>query len=254
MLPESGLRNLFSKTMERSDITVSIVIPTYNEELNVVRLLKQTHEMLTRAGYTHELIVVDDRGTDNTRAAVKALRQTVPEVVLIERDTERGLASAVVRGYHEARGRYLGGMDADLAHDPRYLPKMLDLLEKRDADFVIGSRYLPDSQFLGKPLINKLASIVGQWLIKRLLGVRVNDTSNNYRVFTREVWEKIKNRLHPDGNIMLTEMVYLAEKNNFRLREVPIIYQERRLGKSKLHIAEETMRFFKNIGKIKRGR
>lgn len=240
--------------MARFDIAVSIVIPTYNEEPNVVRLLKQTHEILTDAGYTHELIVVDDRGTDNTRAAVKALRQSVPEVVLIPRDRERGLASALVRGYHEARGRYLGAMDADLAHDPRYLPQMLALLEKNEADFVIGSRYLPDAKFLGKPLINKITSIVGQWLIKRLLGLRITDTSNNYRVFRREVWEKIKDGLHPDGNIMLTEIAYRAQKNNFRLREIPIIYQERRLGKSKLRILQETMRFFKNIWRIKRGR
>lgn len=238
--------------MERPDITVSIVIPTYNEEQNVVRLLKQTHEILTRAGYTHELIVVDDRGTDDTRAAVKTLRQTVPEIVLIERDHERGLASAMVQGYHEARGAYLGAMDADLAHDPAHLPAMLELLENGAADFVIGSRYVAGAQFRGKPLINKLTSIVGQWFIKRILGVRAKDTSNNYRVFRREVWEKIKDHLHPDGNIMLTEIVYLAEKNKFRLREIPIIYQERRLGKSKLRILQETMRFFKNIWRIKR--
>ena len=103
------------------------------------------------------------------------------------------------------------------------------------------------AEFRGKPLLNRVASLVGQFLIKILLGLKVKDTSNNYRVFKKEIWEKIKNQLHPDGNIMLTEIVYLTSKNNFKIMEIPILYIERRLGKSKLSIAKETIKFFKNI-------
>jgi len=99
-----------------------------------------------------------------------------------------------------------------------------------------------------------MASIVGQIVIKTLLGVTVKDTSNNYRIFKRAIWETIKNKLHPDGNIMITEIVYLAQKNNFRITEIPIAYVERREGKSKLSIIKETARFFKNIFRIKFGK
>ena len=143
-------------------------------------------------------------------------------------------------------------MDADLAHDPKHLPEMLEILEKNKADFVIGSRYIKDAQFTGKPFMNKLASLVGQMLIKIILGVTAKDTSNNYRIFRREIWERIKNNLHPEGNIMITEIVYLAQKNNFRIIEIPIEYVERRVGKSKLSILQETKSFFKNIYRIKR--
>ena len=201
-----------------------------------------------------EVIIVDDASKDNTRAEIKKLAQTIPEITLIERDNERGLASAMVKGYNAAKGQYLGAMDADLAHDPKHLPMMVGLLDTDTADLIIGSRYLPESQFFGKPLINKIASVVGQLVIKLLLNMSVNDTSNNYRVFKKEIWEVIKDRLHPDGNIMLTEIIYQAQKNNYRLKEIPIIYQERRIGKSKLNILAETVRFFKNIIKIKNGR
>lgn len=235
------------------NIKISIVIPTYNEENNITQLINQIDNILTPLNIVYQIIIVDDTSQDQTRLRIKELVNKKPQIILIERDNERGLASAMVRGYNAAQGKYLGAMDADLAHDPKYLPEMINLLDEKLADFIIGSRYLPQSQFLGKPLLNKIASIVGQFIIKLLLGVSVNDTSNNYRVFKKEIWEKIKNHLHPDGNIMLTEIVYQTQKNNYQIKEIPIIYQERRIGKSKLNIFTETLRFCKNIIKIKTG-
>lgn len=232
---------------------ISIIIPTFNEERNIILLLEKTHNILDAAHISHEMIVVDDGSSDRTRAHVRELCRTIPEVRLIERDNERGLASAMVTGYRAAAGAYLGSMDADLAHDPAYLPDMIRILEQHEADVVIGSRYQPGSRFEGKPFIHKMASIVGQRLIRILLGVTARDTSNNYRVFRRDVWERIQEHLHPDGNIMLTEIIYQAQKEGFRIREIPIIYTERRDGKSKLSIVKETIRFFKNIKKIKYG-
>jgi len=232
-------------------IKISVVIPTYNEEGNIEPLLKQVHEVLTADAISHELIVVDDGSRDQTRSRVKNLKSQIPEIVLIERDNERGLASAMVCGYNAARGQYLGAMDADLAHNPIYLVPMIQILDAGAADLIIGSRYLPDSRFEGKPLANKLASVIGQFLIKIILGVKAKDTSNNYRVFRREIWGKINKRLHPNGNIMLTEIIYLTQRQGFRISEIPIIYKERRAGKSKLNLLEETWRFGKNILKIK---
>jgi len=235
-------------------IKLSLILPTYNEEGSIEKLLRTTHEVLQKNEISHELIIVDDGSKDRTRAIIQKLQQEIPEVVLIPRDNERGLASALVRGYNSAHGIYLGSMDTDLAHDPKHLPEMLDILDYNKADFVIGSRYVKGASFKGKPLINKMASIVGQIVIKTLLGVTVKDTSNNYRIFKRAIWETIKNKLHPDGNIMITEIVYLAQKNNFRITEIPIAYVERREGKSKLSIIKETARFFKNIFRIKFGK
>jgi len=232
---------------------LSIVIPTYNEQDNIKTLLETTSRVLKAIPISFELIVVDDNSKDQTRPIVRELKKTNPEIILIERDNERGLATALIRGYQASQGQYLGAMDADLAHNPEYLPEMIKILDSGKADFVIGSRYVKGAKFEGKPLLNRMASLVGQFLIKIILGLNVKDTSNNYRVFKKEIWEKIKDRLHPDGNIMLTEIVYLAKKNNFRVREVPILYIERRLGKSKLSVFKETGKFFKNIRKIKRG-
>ncbi len=233
------------------DIQLSLVIPTYNEEENIKNLLETTSRILKIIPISFELIVVDDGSKDQTRSIGKKLQKDNKEIILIERDKERGLATALIRGYEASQGQYLGAMDADLAHDPKYLLTMINLLNLNQADFIIGSRYVKGAQFKGKPILNLMASIVGQFLVKIILGVKVKDSSNNYRIFKREVWEKIKNQLHSDGNIMLTEIVYRASQNNFRIREIPILYIERRIGKSKLSLFKETIKFFKNIWKIK---
>jgi len=232
---------------------LSIVFLTYNEEKNISLILTQTYQVLKRIGITHEFIVVDDASTDRTRAETRQLQGTIPGIRLVERDTERGVATAMVRGYNESRGTYLGTLDADLAHDPEYLPGMIRLLKSGKADFVIGSRYLPGARFIGKPFLNKVASVVGQWVVRIFLRLPVKDTSNNYRIFRREVWETIKNRLHPDGNVMLTEIVYRAHQKGFRIVEIPTLYEERRFGRSKLSVARESYRFFKNILRVKWG-
>ena len=151
---------------------LSIIIPTYNEEKNIIELLEKSQAIL-KSTISHEFIIVDDQGTDNTRENVKGLQKKIPEIILIERNKERGLATALIKGYETARGEYLGSMDADLASNPEYLPEMIQLLENGGADFVIGSRYLPGSRFEGKPLINKITSIIGQLVVKLLLNIQV---------------------------------------------------------------------------------
>lgn len=233
---------------------LSIVIPTFNEEGNIAKLLLAAHRTLQSLSMPHELIVVDDCSMDRTRQIVKNLQSRISEIVLIERDTERGLATAMTRGYDAAAGTYLGSMDADLAHDPKYLEEMIRALDTNTADFVIGSRYVRGARFEGKPILNKLASIIGQFVIRQFLHLTVKDTSNNYRIFRREIWEKIRHQLHPNGNIMLTEIVYQTAARGFRIKEIPIVYVERRIGKSKLSIAKETLNFLKNIVKIRAGK
>ena len=233
---------------------LSIIIPTYNEEGNIGTLINAVHNVLKSINTTHEIIIVDDNSQDRTRPLVKELQTKIPELILIERNHERGLASAMVAGYNAAKGELLGAMDADLAHDPNDLPTMLNLIDNNKADFVIGSRYVPGAKFEGKALLNKVASLVGQTLIKIFLGLDIKDTSNNYRIFKRGLWEKIRKKLHPDGNVMLTEIVYLASKVNIKIIEILIHYIERRAGKSKLSVFKETLKFFKNIAKIRRGK
>ncbi|MBN2544363.1 MAG: glycosyltransferase [Spirochaetes bacterium] len=230
---------------------LSIIIPTFNEEENIEKFLTDTNRVLKDNKISHELIVVDDIGKDDTRIIVKNLMKKISEIRLIERDTDTGLTPAMFAGYNSAAGDYLGAMDADLCHNPKYLPEMMKILEKDQADFVIGSRYIKGSRYIGKPFINKLAGLAGKLAIRFLLNLPCKDTSNNFRIFKRKIWTDIKEEIKSSGNIMFVEIIWLAHRKHYRIKEIPTVYIERRFGKSKLNIARETFRFFKNIIKMR---
>jgi len=230
---------------------LSIIVPTFNEEENIEKFLTDTNRVLKQNKTSHELIVVDDIGKDDTRIIVKKLMKKIPEIKLIEKDTNTGLTPAMFDGYNYASGEYLGAMDADLCHDPKYLKEMVDILDKDQADFVIGSRYIKGSKYVGKPFLNKLAGKAGKFVIQFILNLPCKDTSNNFRIFKRKIWSDIKGELKSTGNIMFVEIIWLAHRKHYRIKEIPTTYIERRFGKSKLKIARETFRFFKNIIKMR---
>src|SRR4030065_1374808 len=103
---------------------LSIIIPTYNEEENIEKFLTDTNRVLKNNKISHEFIVVDDIGKDDTRLIVKNLMKKIPQIKLIEKNIDTGLTPAMIDGYNYASGDYLGAMDADLCHDPKYLPEM----------------------------------------------------------------------------------------------------------------------------------
>lgn len=233
---------------------LSVTIVTYNEKPNVEVLVPRTVDVLEQAGISYEIVVVDDSSPDGTGDAVRRLAQRYGDqcIRLIER-TEKGVGTAIKRSYDEARGEYLAAMDADLCHDPSHLPEMLAIVERGDADVVVGSRYVAGAEFTGKPLLNRLASVVGQLAILLILGLRVKDTSNHFRMMRRSLYLRFAGQLHPTGNVMITEVLYRAKLLGARIVEIPIIYRERRFGESKLQVWRETKNFFKTIFKIRFG-
>ena len=119
---------------------VSVIIPTYHEADNLQLLVPQITTALQ--SWPHEIIVVDDDSNDETEKVVSTLSEEGHAVRLIIRTDQRGLSSAVLRGFFEAKGRVLICMDADLSHPPEVLPRMIGMLAKDQAEFIIGSRYV----------------------------------------------------------------------------------------------------------------
>lgn len=234
---------------------LSVTIVTYNEKPNIEILIPRVVDVLTKAGINYEIVVVDDSSPDGTADKVREFAKQYGEdkIRVIVRN-ERGVGTAIKRSYDESRGEYLAAIDADLCHDPKHLPEMLQLIKSGQADFVIGSRYVKGAEFTGKPLLNKLASLVGQVMILLILGLRVKDTSNHFRMMRRDLYLKFADQLHPAGNILITEVLYRAKQLGARIIEIPIIYRERRFGESKLKVWRETKNFFKTIFKIRFGK
>jgi dolichol-phosphate mannosyltransferase len=213
-----------------------IIIPTYNERENVQRLIPEILHLDERI----HVLVVDDGSPDGTAAAVSSLMDSYPgRVLLSRRPGKMGLGSAYVHGFMRGLDDgydFIIQMDADWSHDPRYLPDMM--MTAGAADFVIGSRYVSGGGTLHWGLGRRLLSRFGSFYAGAVLGVKIADFTGGFNGWTAEVLQRVDVRsLRSNGYSFQIELKYRAHRLGFRYREFPIIFDDRRSGKSKMSAA-----------------
>ena len=213
-----------------------IIVPTYNESSNIGELIVKIFQHAGDAC----LLVVDDNSPDGTAEIAEKLRATYPNLTVLRRDGERGLGRAYTAGIHYALDNgfeIIGTMDADLSHDPVYLPPMLALLGK--CDVVIGSRYIRDGGTVNWSMSRILLSWTANTFAAILLQLPAHDVTSGYRLYRRHVLEWIRTtEVKSTGYSFLGELLYRAHRAGARIVEYPIIFHDRTLGVSKLHRRE----------------
>ncbi len=227
---------------------LSIVIPTYKEAQNVNILLPKIYQTILPQVPNLKIIIVDDDSNDGIEDIVGQHNVVCGNIIqLIVRKNEKGLASAWKCGINAAVTPIVGIMDADLAHAPQDILKMLDKMETTLADMVIGSRYLPGHivAMKSKSAFAIYLSSLGQKLSRIILGVKIYDMSHSLRIFRSEVFDKVGKLLECEGNAMMIEFTFHAFKAGFKIEEVTISYGERVFGETKLGIFREGSRFLK---------
>jgi dolichol-phosphate mannosyltransferase len=212
--------------------TALIIIPTYNERLNIELIIPRIRSVLPEA----HILVVDDNSPDGTSQCVKDMQATVPNVFVLDRAAKQGLGKAYVSGFKWALQRdygYIFEMDADFSHDPLYLPDFMRAVES--ADLVIGSRYLTGVNVVNWPMSRLLISYVGNLYARIASGIPVRDCTGGFKCFRREVLEAIRlDRISSSGYSFQIEVNYLAWKKGFRIKEIPIVFTDRSRGESKM--------------------
>lgn len=210
---------------------LSVVVPTLNEEANIEPLVGKLRATL--AGLDWEVIFVDDDSTDGTRAVVTRLSRSDGCVRLIHRIGRRGLSSACVEGAQASTAPYVAVMDADLQHDESLLPQMLGILERAEADIVIGSRYVEGGDIgawnAGRARLSRLATRFGQLILKS----PVADPMSGYFMIRREAFESSVRGLSAVGFKILIDLLASAERP-LRVKELPYRFRARLAGESKL--------------------
>ncbi len=214
---------------------VLVVIPTYNERENLRELLAGVREHAPGAS----VLFVDDGSPDGTAEEAEALGRGLGGIEVLQRGRRLGIGSAYREGF--ARGLASGyrrfvSMDADLSHEPRYLPAILAASER--ADVVIGSRYVRGVSVVNWSVKRLVLSVAANGYARAVTGLPVRDCTSGFQCFRREVLEAIHvERLRFNGYAFLIELKYKAHRRGFRLSEVPIIFIDRRFGKSKLGLS-----------------
>jgi len=211
-----------------------VIIPTYNEAMNLGSLVPQVLAQDPRL----EVLVVDDNSPDGTGQLAAALAQQNPRVQVLHREGKRGLGSAYVTGFRwalERRYDYIFEMDADFSHDPAHLKEFLKAVG--EADLVLGSRYLGGKVTvvnwpMGRLLLSYSANIYARWLT----GLRIWDLTGGFKCFRRRVLETIDlSRVRSNGYAFQIEMSVRAWRKGFRLKEIPIVFVDRTEGDSKMN-------------------
>ena len=218
-------------------VDVSLVIPTYNERDNIGLLIQDVCTVLKETRYSFEILVVDDDSPDGTWQVVQEMMRGYPELRVLRRTHERGLARAVLRGWQEAQGEILAVMDGDLQHPPETLALLIDALEKQGGDIAVASRHVRGGGVSEWNMLRRGSSwgatLVASWMLPGTLAT-VRDPMSGYFAIRRSVIEDCT--LKPEGYKILLEV--LGRGSYRAVVEVPYIFIERQQGQSKLGLRQ----------------
>ena len=234
--------------MPSSLSAVSIIVPTFREAPNIRPLVERVFAAMNQMDRGAELILVDDNSKDGSEAIAEALSERYPVRLIVRREA-RGLSSAVLTGFQEARFDRFVVLDADLQHPPEVIPTMLDRLDQGSCDFVIGTRYSGEGTIVEQwPLLRRIGSSVATLLARPLMPV--SDPMSGFFALHRGVWERAE-ALNPIGYKIALELY--VKCRCAKPAEVPIHFATRAAGKSKLTFGEQ-VRYLLHLGRLYRFR
>lgn len=216
---------------------VWLILPTYNEAENIERIVAAALPQLAATGMEHRILIVDDGSPDGTGEIADRLAAERSEVEVLHRTSKDGIGPAYLAGFERAlagRAELVMEMDSDFSHDPADIPRLVEAATD-GADLAIGSRYVDGGGVTDWGRGRELISRAGSWYGRLLLGVSVRDLTAGFKCFRRTTLERIDvDDVGTDGYGFQVEMTYRVLKAGLTVREVPILFRDRRVGASKM--------------------
>lgn len=211
-------------------IKASVILPTYNESGNIIKLIEEIKAELSSKRISHEVIVVDDDSPDKTGLLAQKYFSKIPEVRVIVRKKERGLATAIRAGLEKAVGEVVVVMDTDFNHEPKVVPKLVEKCQKYD--FVVGSRYIKGGGMANKT--REELSMLFNIMVRIILGSPVHDNLSGFFAMKRIELEKLDlDKIFWGYGDYFIRLIYFAKNKGLSFAEVPSFYKDRQYGASK---------------------
>ncbi len=211
---------------------VLIIVPTYNERENIVLLIPEIRKQLPLA----HILIVDDSSPDGTSDCVKEMAQSHENLFIVDRKKKEGLGKAYICGFKWALEKeydLIFEMDADFSHNPKYLPDFIKA--SKDADLVIGSRYISGVNVVDWPMSRLLLSYFGNLGARIVAGIPVQDCTGGFKCFKSKVLRSLNlNKVASSGYSFQVEMNYYVWRQGFKIVEIPIVFTDRKIGVSKM--------------------
>jgi len=217
---------------------IGVILPTYCEVQNIQRIIAEIQALPLNA----TILVIDDSSSDGTADAVRSLQVMYPNLLLLVRPQKSGLGSAITDGFRTFLSLrnvpdFVVTMDADYSHNPEDLPRLISNMSE-GCDLAIGSRYCVGGKTEGWPFTRKIISRGANAIARGVLGLKLHDCTSGYRCYSTNFLNKTIGYLHSQTYDIQIETVKQAHMQGFKIREVPILFVNRKQGKSKLNIRE----------------
>ena len=229
----------------REKMNVSVLIPTYNEEGNISKLITAIQNVFSESKIEGEIIVIDDNSPDGTWKIVRDLERGNKNLKLVKREKRMGIASALLEGAKISKNELVLTMDADFSHHPHVIPQMLSM--KGEGNIVIGSRYLRGK--MKAPFLRILSGLLMNIFANTFLNLKIKDSTGGFLVLEKNLLKKL--HLESRGGEYSIELLSKARKLGYDMVEIPIVYNYREAGKSKTSLMEDGIRYIKRILKLR---
>lgn len=226
-----------------STMKLSVVIPAYNEEESIPETLKSLYHTLQKNGIDHEICVTNDNSKDRTEAVLQELQAEIPTLVYYTNTGPNGFGYAVRYGLERFSGDCVAIMMADMSDDPEDLVKYYKTMIEKDVDAVFGSRFMKGGKVIDYPPLKLYINRVANLIIRFLVGIKYNDTTNAFKLYKRDTIEGLKPFMSPHFNLTV-ELPLKSYVRGYSFAIVPNSWTNRKYGESKLKIKEMGSRYF----------
>jgi len=217
---------------------IGVILPTYCEAQNIERLIAEIEDLPLNTS----ILVIDDSSPDGTAETVQKLQEKYPNLLLLVRPQKSGLGSAITDGFRaylslKTVPEFVVTMDADYSHNPKDLPRLVSNMSS-GCDLVIGSRYCKGGKTQGWSFTRKIISRGANAIARGVLGLKLHDCTSGFRCYSTRFLQQTISYLHSQTYDIQIETVKQAHSQGFRVEEVPILFVNRKMGKSKLSLRE----------------
>ena len=218
---------------------IGVILPTYREAENIAKLIDDIENLKLNAS----ILVIDDSSPDGTANIVKKKQSQYPNIQLHVRPKKTGLGTAITDGFKiflsaKQPPKYVFTMDADYSHNPQDLPQILAIMRECNCGIVIGSRYVKGGKIAGWPFTRKIISKTANFIARASLSLKLKDCTSGYRCYSTGFLKEAIGNLHSHTYEIQIETVRQAALRKFNLKETPILFVNRKRGKSKLSWTE----------------
>jgi dolichol-phosphate mannosyltransferase len=218
---------------------IGIILPTYREEDNIYKLIDAVEDLKLDAS----ILVIDDSSPDRTAGIVKEKQTKYKNILLCVRPRKSGLGTAITDGFKyflslKQPPKYIITMDADYSHNPQDIPQLLSRMYESECAIVIGSRYVKGGKIEGWPFTRKIISRTANSIARFSLGLKLHDCTSGFRCYSTKFLEAAITSLHSHTYEIQIETIRQASLRHFSLKETPVLFVNRKIGKSKLSWTE----------------